>query len=89
MFRVCLHCIAGLIASSCKGIVLLPQVVLNPLQQALAQGCHLTRDTLGTLLEEACCQRQASTNVLVPTHDLPQFTPSHSHSLSTQPSAME
>ncbi len=29
------------------------QVVLNPLQQALAQGCHLTRDTLGALLEEA------------------------------------
>ena len=29
------------------------QVVLNPLQQTLAQGCHLTRDTLSTLLEEA------------------------------------
>ncbi len=27
-------------------------MVLNPLQQALAQGCHLTRDTLGALLEE-------------------------------------
>ena len=50
------HCVIMQHASSgclLTEAVVFWQVVLNPLQQALAQGCHLTRDTLGALLEEA------------------------------------
>jgi ubiquinone/menaquinone biosynthesis C-methylase UbiE len=35
------------------GVLWLQQALFDPLQQALADGCHLTRDTAATILAEA------------------------------------